>query len=326
MLEIATVDDAIGWAARPEPRPPAAFRAIDLRDAPGFEHGTFDRCVFLSCLLTPAQAGFLTATGATIVRDRPERPYTLHRNRLYSPEELFAGFDPSEPDGYAETFDARVYRHWERTGRQHPPFIDESLARRLHDHSITEALNDELVGRRPVAIMGGHGLERSSPGYLAIAEIARTLTRDGYTMLSGGGPGAMEATHLGVDGPLPRRRTRRRDRGARASTSGCRAGQGVRRPRLAASRLRRPRALARSRTEVRLDRHPDVDVRARATGRVRDEDREVLREQCARRGVVGRRDVRRVVHYAGRPERSRRSSRRRPRTTTRATASRRRWC
>ena len=198
MLEIATVDDAIGWAARPEPRPPAAFRAIDLRDAPGFEHGTFDRCVFLSCLLTPAQAGFLTATGATIVRDRPERPYTLHRNRLYSPEELFAGFDASEPDGYAETFDARVYRHWERTGRQHPPFIDESLARRLHDHSITEALNDELAGRRPVAIMGGHGLERSSPGYLAIAEIARTLTRDGYTMLSGGGPGAMEATHLGA--------------------------------------------------------------------------------------------------------------------------------
>lgn len=198
MIEIVTVDAAVDWAALPPPRPPAAFRALDLRDAAGFEHGSFDGCVFLSCLLTPAQAGFLTTTGATIVRDRPDRPYTLHRRQLYSPDELFAGFDPDRADGYATTFDARVYRHWERTGRQHPPFIDESLARRLHDHSITEALHDALAGTRPVAIMGGHGLERSAPGYAAVARIARTLTRDGYTMLSGGGPGAMEATHLGA--------------------------------------------------------------------------------------------------------------------------------
>ena len=198
MFEITTIDAAEDWAALPPPRSPAAFRALDLRDVAGFEHGTFDGCLFLSCLLTPAQAGFLTTTGATIVRDRPERPFTLHRATLYSPDELFAGFDPDRPDGYATTFDARVYRHWERTGRQHPPFIDESLARRLHDHSITEALHDALVGTRPVAIMGGHGLERAAPGYLTVARISRTLTRDGYTMLSGGGPGAMEATHLGA--------------------------------------------------------------------------------------------------------------------------------
>lgn len=198
MIEITTIEAAGEWAALPPPRPPAAFRALDLRDVAGFELGSFDGCVFLSCVLTPAQAGFLTTTGATIVRDRPDRPFTLHRRELYTTDELFAGFDPSRPDGYATTFDARVYRHWERTGRQHPPFIDESLARRLHDHSITEALHDALVGTRPVAIMGGHGLERAAPGYLAVARIARALTRDGYTMLSGGGPGAMEATHLGA--------------------------------------------------------------------------------------------------------------------------------
>ena len=198
VIEITTIDAAVEWADRALPRPPAAFRALDLRDVAGFEHGAFDGCLFLSCLLTPAQAGFLTATGATIVRDRPDRPFTVHRSTLYTPDELFTGFDPTRPDGYATTFDARVYRHWERTGRQHPPYIDESLARRLHDHSITEALGDALAGARPVAIMGGHGLERAAPGYLAVARIARTLTRDGYTMLSGGGPGAMEATHLGA--------------------------------------------------------------------------------------------------------------------------------
>jgi predicted Rossmann-fold nucleotide-binding protein len=49
-----------------------------------------------------------------------------------------------------------------------------------------------------VAIMGGHALERGSPQYATVARIARALTRDGYLTVSGGGPGAMEATHLGA--------------------------------------------------------------------------------------------------------------------------------
>ncbi len=117
---------------------------------------------------------------------------------MYTPEEIFAGFDPATGNGYEASYDARVYRHWVATGRQYPEMIDESLARRLHDHSITEALHDEIDGDRPVAIMGGHGLERSDPTYASIARVARALTRAGRLMLSGGGPGAMEATHLGA--------------------------------------------------------------------------------------------------------------------------------
>ena len=197
MLEITSVDDALVWATRVE-RPPAAFRAIDLRGVDGFDSGSFDGCLFLSCRLSPAQAGFLTTTGATVIRDDPDRPFAAHRTALYTPEELFDGFVPARPDGWEATFDAAVYRHWEATGRQFPHRIDETLARRLHDHSITDVLHDELIDRRPVAIMGGHGLERADSGYLMVARIARSLTRDGFTLMSGGGPGAMEATHLGA--------------------------------------------------------------------------------------------------------------------------------
>ena len=49
-----------------------------------------------------------------------------------------------------------------------------------------------------VAIMGGHDLLRSDPTYQTIAGLARALTRLGFTMASGGGPGAMEATHVGA--------------------------------------------------------------------------------------------------------------------------------
>ncbi len=46
--------------------------------------------------------------------------------------------------------------------------------------------------------MGGHSLERRDPQYATVARISRALTRAGRLMLSGGGPGAMEATHLGA--------------------------------------------------------------------------------------------------------------------------------
>jgi predicted Rossmann-fold nucleotide-binding protein len=198
VIEIDDLEQCRDWLSLGERRPPAAFQSLDLRHLAGFESGSFAGCLFLACELTPAQAGFLTTMGATVIRDRDVRPFTAHRAQLYTPEELFAGFDPDDPTGYESTYDAAVYRHWERTGRQYPPLIDESLARRLHDHSISDALHDELVGHRPVAVMGGHSLERADPQYACVARIARGLTRSGRLMLSGGGPGAMEATHLGA--------------------------------------------------------------------------------------------------------------------------------
>jgi predicted Rossmann-fold nucleotide-binding protein len=197
MIELDDLEACRRWLAD-QRRPPAAFQALDLREMSGFESGSFTGCLFLSCLLTPAQAGYLTMTGATVIRDDHGRPFTAHRARLYAVEELFDGFDPTRPDGYDTTYDALVYRHWVTTGRQYPERIDESLARRLHDHSITDALHEVLDGQRPVAIMGGHGLERSDPRYATVARISRTLSRDGFVLLSGGGPGAMEATHLGA--------------------------------------------------------------------------------------------------------------------------------
>ena len=198
MLEIDDRNACLDWIGLGEDRPPAAFQALDLRAVEGFESGSFRGCLFLSCTLTPAQAGYLTTTGATVIRDDGARPFPAHRAALYTPEELFDGFDPDAGCGYDVTYDARVYRHWTETGRQYPDMIDESLARRLHDHSITDALHEFIAGRRPVAIMGGHGIERSDPTYATVARMARALTRRGMLMLSGGGPGAMEATHLGA--------------------------------------------------------------------------------------------------------------------------------
>lgn len=72
------------------------------------------------------------------------------------------------------------------------------MLRALHDESITEARDLFISGRGVAAIMGGHKLSRTDPVYASVAQLARSLTRRGYLMASGGGPGAMEATHLGA--------------------------------------------------------------------------------------------------------------------------------
>ena len=46
--------------------------------------------------------------------------------------------------------------------------------------------------------MGDHNLRRDSAAYKQIAVLARLLTRSGILVCSGGGPGAMEACHLGA--------------------------------------------------------------------------------------------------------------------------------
>ena len=51
---------------------------------------------------------------------------------------------------------------------------------------------------RSVGILGGHGELRGSETYDSVARIAYALSQREFTILTGGGPGAMEAAHLGA--------------------------------------------------------------------------------------------------------------------------------
>ena len=120
-------------------------------------------------------------------------PVLPFRSELYTPAELFAGFSLEDPASYATTPDLLAYR-----STLLPPNREVGMLRALHDQSITEQRTVLLEGRRVVAIMGGHALGRDAAAYREVAALARTLTRAGFLVVSGGGPGAMEATHLGA--------------------------------------------------------------------------------------------------------------------------------
>ena len=158
----------------------------------------FNGCLFLACEMTNNTAGHITQTGGLVILDRKEVLFKIHRSKLYSPKELFKGFDINNEDGYKLTYDYKIYDEYFNSGMENPSSILISLSRRLHDHSITDSLYEIIFERKVVAIMGGHSMERQDPYYLKIAKISRTLTQKGFLMISGGGPGAMEATHLGA--------------------------------------------------------------------------------------------------------------------------------
>ncbi len=149
------------------------------------------RAVFLGCTFAPGVEAALETAGALVFPTLPDLPFNPYRSGLYTPQELYAGLDK----GHRYTFDARVYRWWRHVG-QHRSLTSE-LAMTLHDHAITEALHDVGLDGA-VGVMGGHQLLRGSADYTGAAHLGRALAATGRTVITGGGPGAMEAVNLGA--------------------------------------------------------------------------------------------------------------------------------
>ena len=174
-----------------------AFQNVNFCDAEelALSH-SYRECLFLSCRLPMGlkrqsrDCLFLPNMGETFG----------FPNHLYSPEELYEGFDPEKPKSYDKCYDGRVYRHYLKKGKYRTD-VKETLARTLHDHSISDCLQDYLARfneHKLVGVMGGHQLSRLDQAYYQVVRFSKRLTEGGFLMISGGGPGAMEATHLGA--------------------------------------------------------------------------------------------------------------------------------
>ena len=117
---------------------------------------------------------------------------------LYTTARLLGGWTVDDPSSYAATLDARVFRASAALGLRVPATEAAARDRALHDHVITRALDRAIEGRPVVAFMGGHQLPRDSDAYGLVARSARSLAGLGHLVVTGGGPGAMEAAHLGA--------------------------------------------------------------------------------------------------------------------------------
>lgn len=172
-------------------------------DLTGVELSTLDvrGTLFLGCRLYSSDVeAELVRRGAQVVRAITDVPYPSHPASLYTAVDLAAGFDGR----FESMYDTRVYRHFLAHGGALPE-IREALAQRLHDHGIDDALGDLIDvwttlggGRSVIGVMGGHAERRGSPAYVQAVELGRRLARTGCLVITGGGPGVMEAANLGA--------------------------------------------------------------------------------------------------------------------------------
>lgn len=129
-----------------------------------------------------------------------DKPYNLFLGSLYDAESLYKGFSLCSPGSYSEAYDTKVYSHYMKSGKGAKASEDELLARALHDSCISRHMRKFLEAypeRTQIGIMGGHGLMRTDKGYWDVVFLSKRLTEEGFLMITGGGPGAMEAAHLG---------------------------------------------------------------------------------------------------------------------------------
>jgi predicted Rossmann-fold nucleotide-binding protein len=150
---------------------------------------------FLGCLMRNKQVlGYLGDRNAVLLPRFEGLKYNPYRQSLYSPDELLAKSTSSM------TTDEAIYAEYMSKGRFSPDVI-EALTRRIHDDSIDDALERLISERGPlniVGFMGGSSNERTDPWYRKTAEVARLVARDHKFVMSGGGPGMMEAANLGA--------------------------------------------------------------------------------------------------------------------------------
>ena len=177
-----------------------AFQYIDFNEVPQYVAAghRFSDCCFLGCEIPTVMEGHIGST--CLVFPRMGRIYNTFRGKLYNGESLYAGYDPENEETYSSCFDARVYADYKEKGVNCDD-IRETLGRTMHDRAIGDAMREFLSRfdeRQVVAIMGGHAQRRTDASYRRVALIAKALTELGKLMASGGGPGAMEATHFGA--------------------------------------------------------------------------------------------------------------------------------
>ena len=192
-MALAVIDSCDGLLAQWPDLRDAAVVGLDLRSEPlDWEAVQAEGAVFLGSELPAGVTELLADRGAGVISGFDRVPFRVHRSGLYTYEELTA---PADVEGRTTTLDDAIGA-WFRVARTTSQW--DTMVRAVHDATVEAAVARFVTGRRMVGVMGGHALARDAPLYRRVAELGRSLTRAGFCVATGGGPGVMEAANLGA--------------------------------------------------------------------------------------------------------------------------------
>lgn len=177
---------------------------------------------FLGCTMSALLRARATAAGAFVIPSKPGLKFEPFRGHIYSAIDLLNTYQRNNPNTYRQTKDWECYEVAmdEQTKRKRTDLgVIDTVLFRLHDLHMDDALEEYLkpdpadrnTWKKAVAIMGGHDMARlelvrdpagnpaggDSP-YMQVTLLGWKLAKAGYTVVTGGGPGAMEAGNLGA--------------------------------------------------------------------------------------------------------------------------------
>jgi predicted Rossmann-fold nucleotide-binding protein len=210
MVFIETIADVKKWLAAGGVEP-ATFQGLDLvvLDA-DFSSVGVKGCTFLGCSVGDELAKKVRSDGAGFVTELSALPPTLpaFAPGIYSVGDLYKGM-LEDGSGWERTpdHDGFVFFNEKKSvPRNLPPAA--AIAARLHDTAQEYAVRVFLKDRNVVGMMGGHDFQRQISDddakagkpdvYWECVRIAKALTEQGFFILTGGGPGLMEAGNLGA--------------------------------------------------------------------------------------------------------------------------------
>ena len=130
----------------------------------------------------------LIEQGAVIIKPKLDLPFDPTRADLYDVDEL-------------QHNDTEIYEWVHKRmgdGKDLTTTVQERVMIDLHDSQILASLRKYVANHHVVGIMGGHAMLRGDPMFTQIALLCRQLAKRGFMVVTGGGPGAMEAANLGA--------------------------------------------------------------------------------------------------------------------------------
>lgn len=180
----------------------ADFVKLDLSEqADKFKNYNLSDAVFIDCNVPNSIKAQIATDGAILISKPLNSCFDIYPTKFYTPHELYAGFANG---GLAECVDTEIYNWFIEKKKPKKLSPGQSIFARIHDTAL-----ERLIARKirahventqmlPIAIMGGHAKKRGEKSYHDVARLSRQLARRGHLIVTGGGPGLMEAGNLGA--------------------------------------------------------------------------------------------------------------------------------